>query len=103
MNPSLIGLARCGVTSWCLNFVELFSVNYAATSGATGRISIRYQCISGPDLPHRGEHSGILIRVIHKGHKDSGFWISLPLLVHPYPAPGLYQRCLYRRVSVLKP
>ena len=81
MNPSLIGLARCGVTSWCLNFVELFSVNYAVTSEATCRISIRSWWISGPDECRRGEHSGMLLWVIHRLYKVAGSWMAATLLV----------------------
>jgi hypothetical protein len=69
-----IGLVQGTVTSLAANFAELFfSVNYAATSEATGRITIRSWCISVPDPGYRAEHSGILLRVIHRAHHYASF------------------------------
>jgi hypothetical protein len=64
MNPSLIGPARCNVTRWRLNVVEFFFCH------------IRSWCIGGPDPGRCGEYSGMLLRVIHRAHKDAGAWVQ---------------------------
>src|SRR5918999_5256015 len=58
-----------------------FSVNYAATHAATGGISIRPWCISVPDWGRRSEHSGLLLRVIHRLDDYAASWMAATLLV----------------------